>query len=71
MPTPRWRHGEPLDGNDPYKRLKTALKTSIDPDAGATLDATDSRPFSKPATGKVAAKVINDDGDEVMKLEVE
>ena len=27
-----------------------------------------SRPFAKPATGKIAVKVINDYGDEVMKV---
>jgi adenine-specific DNA-methyltransferase len=55
-------------GNDPYKRLKTALKADINPDAWASMYATESRPFAKPTTGKIAVKVINDYGDEVMKV---
>jgi adenine-specific DNA-methyltransferase len=62
------RHCYFTGGNDPYKRLKTALKTEIDADAWATLYSTDSRPFPKPASGKIAIKVINDYGDEVMKV---
>lgn len=29
---------------------------------------TESRPFAKPESGKIAVKVINDYGDEVMKI---
>ena len=54
--------------NDPYARLKKALKADIDEDAWASLYSTVSRPFPKPATGKIAVKVINDYGDEVMKV---
>ena len=62
------RHCYFTGGNDPYKRLKTALKADIDEDAWATLYATESRPFPSPSTGKIAVKVINDYGDEVMKV---
>lgn len=62
------RHCYFTGGGDPYKRLKTALKADIDADAWATLYSTTSRPFDKPATGKIAVKVINDYGDEVMKV---
>ena len=55
-------------GQDPYKRLKTALKAEIDEDAWASLYSTTSRGFPKPETGKIAVKVINDYGDEVMKV---
>ncbi|HEX5593863.1 MAG TPA: site-specific DNA-methyltransferase [Solirubrobacterales bacterium] len=55
-------------GQDPYKRLKTALKAEIDPDAWASLNATKSRPFARPESGRIAVKVINDYGDEVMKV---
>ncbi len=55
-------------GGDPYKRLKTALKADIDADAWASLYQTESRPFDPPSTGKIAVKVINDYGDEVMKV---
>ncbi len=62
------RHCYFTGGNDPYRRLKTALKADIDPDAWETLYSTSSRPFPKPETGKIAIKVINDYGDEVMKV---
>ncbi|MEM1333392.1 MAG: site-specific DNA-methyltransferase, partial [Actinomycetota bacterium] len=61
------RHCYFTGGNDPYKRLKTALKSDIDADAWATLYDTTSRPFARPSTGKIAVKVINDYGDEVMQ----
>ena len=57
-----------LGAGDPYKSLKTTLKAEIDPDAWATLHSDTSRPFPKPATGRIAVKVINHLGDEVMKV---
>ncbi|MGL5811310.1 MAG: hypothetical protein ACRCYQ_15320, partial [Nocardioides sp.] len=62
------RHCYFTGDNEPYKRLKTALKADIDPDAWDSLYQTVSRPFPRPETGKVAVKVINDYGDEVMKI---
>ena len=62
------RHCYFTGGNDPLKRLKTALKADIDADAWASLYDTVSRPFDKPDTGKIAVKVINDYGDEVLKV---
>ncbi|MER7251704.1 site-specific DNA-methyltransferase [Kribbella sp. NPDC000426] len=63
------RHCYFTGGNDPYKRLKTALKSDIDPDAWESMYQTVSRPFPAPADGnKIAVKVINDYGDEVMKV---
>ncbi len=62
------RHCYFTGGGDPYKRLKTALKADIDPGAWTTLYSTTSRPFDRPSTGKIAVKVINDYGDEVMKV---
>jgi adenine-specific DNA-methyltransferase len=62
------RHGCFTGGQDPYKRLKRALKADIDEDAWATLYRTESRPFARPETGKIAVKVINDYGDEVVKV---
>ena len=61
------RHCYFTGGNDPYARLKKAL-TDIDEDAWSTLYRTTSRPFSIPGTGRIAIKVINDYGDEVMKV---
>lgn len=62
------RHCYFTGGNDPYKKLKTSLKADIDADAWASLYRTESRPFSRPSTGRVAVKVINDYGDEVTKV---
>ena len=57
-----------LGANDPYSALKTTLKAEIDPEAWATLHSDTSRPFDKPKTGRIAVKVINHLGDEVMKV---
>ena len=62
------RHAYFLGANDPYKSLKTALKAEIDEDAWATLYRDTSRPFPRPKTGRIAVKVINHFGDEVMKV---
>ena len=62
------RHCYFTGGNDPYKRLKTALKADIDAEAWESLYSTTSRPFDRPENGKIAVKVINDFGDEVMKI---
>jgi adenine-specific DNA-methyltransferase len=62
------RHAYFLGANDPYKSLKTALQAEIDEDAWATLYSDTSRPFERPAGGRVAVKVINHFGDEVMKV---
>jgi len=57
-----------LGANDPYKTLKTTLKAEIDAEAWATLNSDISRPFNKPESGRIAIKVINHLGDEVMKV---
>jgi adenine-specific DNA-methyltransferase len=57
-----------LGANDPYSALKTTLKAEIDADAWATLNSDTSRPFDKPKNGRIAVKVINHLGDEVMKV---
>ena len=62
------RHAYFLGANDPYKSLKTALKAEIDEEAWATLYADTSRPFERPEGGRIAVKVINHFGDEVMKV---
>jgi adenine-specific DNA-methyltransferase len=62
------RHAYFLGGNDPYKRLKTTLKAEIDEEAWATLYSAVSRPFEKPETRRIAVKVINHYGDEVLKV---
>jgi adenine-specific DNA-methyltransferase len=55
-------------GRDPYERLKRSLKAEIDEAAWATLNSTVSRPFPPPKSGRIAVKVINHYGDEVMKV---
>lgn len=57
-----------LGGKDPYQKLKSALKAEIDEDAWAVLYSKISRPFEAPSTGRIAVKVINHYGDEVMKV---
>jgi adenine-specific DNA-methyltransferase len=62
------RHAYFLGANDPYNALKTTLKAEIDADAWASLHSDTSRPFGKPKSGRIAVKVINHLGDEVMKV---
>ena len=62
------RHAYFLGANDPYNALKTSLKAEINEEAWATLNSDTSRPFEKPKSGRIAVKVINHLGDEVMKV---
>ncbi|HLJ65138.1 MAG TPA: site-specific DNA-methyltransferase [Stellaceae bacterium] len=62
------RHAYFLGASDPYKALKTTLKAEIDEEAWASLQSDTSRPFQKPRSGRIAVKVINHLGDEVMKV---
>ncbi|MBI3500006.1 MAG: site-specific DNA-methyltransferase [Proteobacteria bacterium] len=62
------RHAYFLGANDPYGALKTTLKAEIDQEAWATLNSDTSRAFDKPKSGRIAVKVINHLGDEVMKV---
>lgn len=62
------RHAYFLGANDPYKALKSTLNAEIDEEAWATLNSDISRPFPKPTSGRIAVKVINHLGDEVMKV---
>ena len=62
------RHAYFLGASDPYKSLKTTLKAEIDREAWETLHSDTSREFPKPRGGRIAVKVINHLGDEVMKV---
>ena len=62
------RHAYFLGANDPYSALKTTLKAEINEEAWATLNSDTSRAFAKPKNGRIAVKVINHLGDEVMKV---
>lgn len=61
-------HAYFLGVDKPYERLKKALRSDIPESAWEELYSTTSRPFPKPKTGKIAVKVINHYGDEVMKV---
>jgi adenine-specific DNA-methyltransferase len=62
------RHAYFLGQNDPYSALRTTLKAEINADAWSTLHSAVSREFDKPKSGRIAVKVINHLGDEVMKV---
>jgi adenine-specific DNA-methyltransferase len=62
------RHAYFTGADDPYEKLRRALRADISDEAWATVNSAVSRPFPRPATGKVAVKVINHYGDEVMKV---
>jgi adenine-specific DNA-methyltransferase len=62
------RHAYFLGANDPYSSLKTTLKAEVNEEAWSTLHSDVSRPFEKPKSGRIAVKVINHLGDEVMKV---
>lgn len=61
-------HAYFLGGNKPYEKLQKALKADIPEEVWEELYSTVSRAFPKPKTGKIAVKVINHYGDEVMKV---
>jgi adenine-specific DNA-methyltransferase len=62
------RHAYFTGADDPYDKLRRALRADISEEAWATVNSNVSRPFPRPTTGKVAVKVINHYGDEVMKV---
>ena len=62
------RHAYFTGAEEPYDKLKRALRAEIDEAAWSSLYSTISRPFDKPETGKIAVKVINHYGDEVLKV---
>lgn len=64
------RHAYFTGADEPYDKLKRALRAEVDEDAWSQLYSTTSRPFPKPDTGKIAVKVINHYGDEVLKVYV-
>lgn len=62
------RHAYFTGADDPYDRLRRALKADISNEAWASVNSTISRPFRRPRSGKIAIKVINHYGDEVLKV---
>jgi adenine-specific DNA-methyltransferase len=63
-----FRHAYFTGADEPYEKLKRALRAEIDEAAWSALYSTTSYPFEKPETGKIAVKVINHYGDEVLKV---
>ena len=62
------RHVYFTGANEPYEQLRRALRAEIDEEAWASLYRIVSRPFPKPASSRIAIKVINHYGDEVLKV---
>jgi len=62
------RHAYFCGADEPYEKLKKALRAEIDEAAWSSLYTIKSRPFDSPTTGKIAVKVINHYGDEVLKV---
>jgi adenine-specific DNA-methyltransferase len=62
------RHAYFTGADEPYEKLQRALRAQIDEAAWRSLYSTTSRPFHPPSTGKIAVKVINHYGDEVLKV---
>jgi adenine-specific DNA-methyltransferase len=62
------RHAYFTGADDPYDRLRKALRADISDEAWSTVNSTVSRSFPHPKSGKMAIKVINHYGDEVMRV---
>lgn len=62
------RHAYFCGDDQPYEKLQRALRAEIDEAVWSSLYSTVSRPFDIPRTGKIAIKVINHYGDEVLKV---
>jgi len=62
------RHAYFTGADEPYDKLKRALRADINEEAWQSLYSTVSRPFDKPRSGKIAVKVINHFGDEMLKV---
>jgi len=62
------RHAYFTGAEEPYEKLKRALRAEVDEAAWSALYSTRSLPFDRPDTGKIAVKVINHYGDEVLKV---
>jgi adenine-specific DNA-methyltransferase len=61
-------HGGKDTKEGPYDKLKKALRAEIDEGEWSKLYSATSQPFDPPQSGKIAVKVINHFGDEVLKV---
>ncbi len=62
------RHAYFTGADQPYEKLKRALRADIDEAAWTALYSTTAVPSRSRETGKIAIKVINHYGDEVLKV---
>lgn len=62
------RHAYFTGADEPYARLSKALMADINAEAWASLYQTRSRPFPVPNHQKIAVKVINHYGDEILQV---
>jgi len=62
------RHAYFTGDNKPYESLQRALRAEIDTEVWENLYSTISRPLPMPDTGKIAVKVINHYGDEIVQV---
>ncbi len=62
------RHAYFTGADEPYEKLKRALRAEVDEGAWSALYTTVSRAFPRPGSGRIAVKVINHYGDEVLKV---
>jgi adenine-specific DNA-methyltransferase len=62
------RHAYFTGADEPYAKLQRALRAEVDEEAWVSLYRTRSRPFPTPGTGKIAVKVVNHYGDEVLQV---
>lgn len=62
------RHVYFTGADKPFEKLQRALNSEIDADAWSSLYSNVSRPFPEPSSGRIAVKVINHFGDEVMQV---
>jgi adenine-specific DNA-methyltransferase len=62
------RHAYFCGAGEPYEKLKKALRAAIDETEWSKLYSARSLPFAAPKKGKIAVKVINHYGDEVLKV---
>jgi adenine-specific DNA-methyltransferase len=62
------RHAYFTGADKPLEKLQKALKTEVNEEALESIYGTKSRVINKPSTGKIAIKVINHYGDEVLKV---
>jgi adenine-specific DNA-methyltransferase len=57
-----------LGSNDPFKALRRALQADVNEHAWRTMYSARSRPFAVPETGRIAVKIVNHYGDEILKV---